>query len=410
MFIKIRRSLLATFSFYVKAFLTLSVTLCLFTESIAEKREVITLGIGEQLEITLPSINKISLGNREVIKLKKISSGAMIKGLRVGYSDLILWNKKKHYFNVYVYSKKNQLKRIQLQRQLQPIGVSSSIEGNISILRGKLDNIEDYYSFHKIIRNYKNIDSKVHLTHNLERNIFHLILKEMSTAHQIPYCFTIKSKVHCQLEQSFSEDKLKFIEDNYQVNFVRHHSKELTYKIQLNLIHFQSNQDIPINRKNSHEIIKQSMTDKIPQLNASYFLANPTLYLKDQEDSTISLGEENPYTSYSNNKKTTNWRFSGLKIKINLKAINNKVLLKNNIQLKLPKSEGDQKFNHQSTSVFDLDQHQVLFQMNLNEAIHSNTQISIVKNIPFLRSLLKSKANQYQYSKLVGVIKIMVSH
>src|SRR5690606_32260062 len=60
---------------------------------------------GEQKELSFTHLKKLSVGNSDVISHKLIKNKLLIKGKKIGFSDLIVWENSPIKFNIYVLSK-----------------------------------------------------------------------------------------------------------------------------------------------------------------------------------------------------------------------------------------------------------------------------------------------------------------
>ena len=111
----------------VKVFLVLSLLVSLNSaQAMSDNSENIIIAIGEHKEIPLPSLERFTLSNTDCLTHKFIekTKTMLIKGSKLGYPELVVWNKGKNnnkkIFRIYILTKQKQLKSSISFKQLRP--------------------------------------------------------------------------------------------------------------------------------------------------------------------------------------------------------------------------------------------------------------------------------------------------
>ena len=111
------------------------------------ERTTLLLSIGEHKEIKYSQISKFTVTNTTIIghKHKKKINTIIIKGLKLGYTELVIWSKKlKKTYKVYVLEKKRQLKILHIGETLKEMNLDIRLAGPLIIATGEVSDLQSY--------------------------------------------------------------------------------------------------------------------------------------------------------------------------------------------------------------------------------------------------------------------------
>ncbi len=387
---------------------------------------------GEHEELKTPQLTKFTLGNKEVLSAKYLPEKEiiLIKGKRLGYSEMRYWNKKGevHRFGVYVLSKKEQLKLTHIADSLRNLGLEVSFKGPLVHATGTLETASSYKILKEIWQAYH---SKVVLQINLSSVLHREFLIELYRSFWDEYI----EDVHCQREyvsfqcsygqgQSLSEGtvhklKKKFIldilasknfnsEQNYELHIKLYQLENIFGEnIDLGLSQIEAGLHSFYNRDFNSILEKNKIFLSQRKLDLS-ILVDHKMILQLDRKGTIRMGTESSYNSETKEKITLGWKFSGLKIEMLLKKKGNYYNLKYKTSLTGPhNSKGSISGSH-SSSQLSLKEHQVyqLFELGINSNDLSENSFPLLGQIPLLGILFKGKYEGSGHKKVVALIKV----
>ena len=134
------------------------------------------ISIGEHLEIPSRGLHRFSVTAQDVIAYKWLEHREkfLVEGKKIGYSELIVWDarKQKTTHRFYILSKRSFLKLKRIQKTLEGMGLTTSLQGHILVAKGVLERERDYFILHKVLRqNPKSLHLDVKLKRSLRNHL-----------------------------------------------------------------------------------------------------------------------------------------------------------------------------------------------------------------------------------------------
>ena len=216
------------------------------------KNQTLILAIGEVRELSLPSLDRFTIGNNDYLSHKFFESkkSLLLKGKKLGLAQLHIWNKNggKAVYQIYVLSKSNQLKLLSLTESLLSIGLEVENKGPWLLIRGELASISEYNQFLKIKKeNEDKLQIKITFTKELEKNLLTEVIKSLFDDHISGFKCLIKSlELICHLrdDRTPSPQLEKYLVKKYGVRFIRHKSsnKNKNYRLKVKIIQVESSE------------------------------------------------------------------------------------------------------------------------------------------------------------------------
>ena len=204
------------------------------------------LAKGEQKELSFPGIKNFSVGNPDVISYKFLqkSQKILIKGKKVGFTDLIVWSKgKKEVLSLYVLSKQKFLKTFQLADALKNLNLAIDIKGPIMTASGTLTEFSDYLYLQKIKGQFQEqVYFKINLDPGLRNHIVGQIYKKLfANGFNSVICQADWLEVTCFYEGTENQNLLKQLASFYRVSFIQQDSRlrHKNYQLKLKLVQLE---------------------------------------------------------------------------------------------------------------------------------------------------------------------------
>ena len=143
-----RKNFLTFYTYCVNASLLLIMTTTISLAETNQSKNQIVISIGQQIELPIKSMSSYSIGNKDLLSARYLESRKLllIKGKKQGFSDLIVWHnaRQKSQYRIFVLSKKDQLKTIQIHKLLKENNlIPRQISGQIHV-DGKIKSREAY--------------------------------------------------------------------------------------------------------------------------------------------------------------------------------------------------------------------------------------------------------------------------
>ncbi len=392
----------------------------------------ITLAIGQHLEIPMDSIDQYTVGNNQIIssKLLKSKKSLVIKGKKIGYTELIVWKKRvKSKYQVYVLSKKNHLDFIQLAQMFKDINLSTKVYSTKLKVSGKLGNLEDYLNFMKIIQeNHKRLINMVTLSKELTNELISKVYLPIfsNDPDSSMQCKVNSFLINCLFDKSDgSNDIIDYLKDAYFINFKKldNFQHNTNYKVEFKIFQLENLNGEEVNlgltniTSNLNTIftgdVKKIIGGNIFSINQSKYnfstLAEPKITSILNKKSSVSIGAELPFETSAKNSFSSNtqWKFAGLKIVFELKKVLGSIQLDYETEITRPNSEGPISGGKNYSSItLNLNQPFELFQVHLKTQGNRSTSFPILNKIPILGNLFKSKSESDNYKKIFALVKI----
>lgn len=391
--------------------------------------QTVFLAKGEQKTIKFNELSKFSIGNKEVIghQLIKNSRNIHIKGKSIGFSDLIIWDRKgnKTTYQVFVLSKGNYLKTVQWADYLTGLRLETKIKGNMLFIAGKISEINEYQSLKRAIEKIgkENINLKVELEQNVKNQIIANVLKDFVSQGE----YQIKCKANgidiiCYHSIN-NKELLKFYRNNYFINFIKSSNSERlkNFRVSLNIyqIEYSSSRVLhnglhkiqtrvdEVISDGANGLIKNNMIH-MEDINANIsIIAKPEGTIRNGEELKLSLGADRQYTMSANQlAQNFEWKFSGLKSKIKVTQTGRKPLLHYDNEF-TNNSQNEISGSKESGSFFiELKRPNQLFKIGRKEQANIQSSVPFLSAIPIIGHVFKGTQKIYQYKEIIGHITV----
>ncbi len=411
---------------FVKALLST----CIASETKNHPKDFV-LAKGEQKEISLENLKHFSVGNPDVISYKvlKKQKKILIKGKKVGFTDLVVWTpQKKQVYNLYVLSKKNFLKTFQLADALKNLNLTLDIRGPLMSVSGVISDFSDYLYVQKIKSLYeKQIFFKVKLDSKLRNEIVFKIYKKLYANHISSIsCQENWIDIVCFYSGFHNESLLKELSSLYKVSFIKENSglNQKNYRLKLKLIQLEKmdGQEIHIGidklRASVKDLfehgLKKLIDDNIVFLTKAKMdlssLAEPEIVISIETPQQIEIGSQIPFQNINIQAATViapiEWRFAGLKIKTKISDHFGKLLLKYETEFSRPVDQSISGSRERASAIIELNKPIKIFQIGFQTTTKSRQGIPLLSDVPLLKHLFESKSDQKTYKQIYGYVII----
>ncbi len=389
----------------------------------------IILSKGEQKEIDLKGLKNFSVGNPEVISYKFLAKTGklLVKGKKVGFTDLVVWTKKgKEIFSLYVLSKQKFLKTFQLAEALKNLELSIDIKGPVMTASGILSDFGDYLYLQKIKGQFQDqVFFKINLDPKLRNHIIAQIYKKLySNGFSHVNCQTDWMDVMCFYEGEKNDHLLKQLASFYRVSFVQQDSrlKHKNYRLKLKLIQLEQMDGREIHlgldklKSSISDLfefgIKKLIDDNFVFLTQSKMdlstLAEPELVVNLNTPQLTEIGSQIPYqninTQGANIIAPIDWKFAGLRIKTKLTESYGKILLDYDTEFSRPMDQAISGSKETSSALLEIGEPLKIFQIGFQTTSKGRQGIPLISNIPILKHLFESKSDQKTYKQIYGYV------
>ncbi len=403
---------LSIFQVFVKMFLAL--LLCGITQNSHSKD--IFISKGEQLEISALNLSSFSVGNKEVLKYKYLKSKGkiFIKGKSLGFSDLIIWNKKnkKETYQFYVTSKRDQLKIMSIAQSLQGSGLVVKIQGDIIKVSGDISRLDDLLLV-KTLRNRKNenLILNIKLNYKLKNFIIKEVYKKLNQLELDGYfCEVFGIDIDCFYKGTESNlKKLNLIEMTYGVKLspIKLYPENSNFVLNFNILSFEENStatsDSGFNKIDGE--LKSLLHDgKSELVTGDFFFLNghqkikligkPKVIATIDSPFHIELGKEIPVHTKTDDQVSITWKFIGLKITGKLKIIQNKLKIAYSYSYTYGGNDSVSGPKGKSQVYMGLNEPINLFKIKFNHKDIAKAGVPGLKNLPLIGSFFTEEKNQ----------------
>ena len=398
----------------------------------ADLSRQIVISIGQHHELNLGKIKKFTFANPTIVSHKYIDKSGilLIKGKKLGFTELLIWNKnkKKEKFSIYILSKKQHLKLAYLVNIFSTMGLTSQINGNLIISKGVISKLSDYLLLKQLITQYNN---KLHLEILLSSNLKKILLGKIYKHFYDEYIDNVQCNfeninIFCKYSNNYkmSTTTKKYLKKNLFVNLmpIKQYSEEANFLAKLQLIKIErsdgrefsigldqvSSSLISILTGNNIHLLNQERIIFKDQHFKLETIARPETVLRLGHDAHLSIGDSIPYTSSSPNGQgsITSWKFAGIKIHLKLFKYAKKYVVQYSTEFTNP-SDNKKRISGslESSSIsVDLEKPYVLFQIGYKANAKSSKKIPFLGDIPFLGELFSSTTLNDNYKKITGIL------
>ena len=387
------------------------------------------LAKGEQKELYFESLHHFSVGNPEVISYKFIpkTGKILLKGKKVGFTDLVVWDKKtKKTLSIYVLSKQKFLKTFQLADALKNLNLSIDIKGPIMTASGSLMDFSDYLYLQKIKGQFQDqVFFKIGLDSKLRNHIIGQIYKKLyANGFSSVSCQADWLDILCFYEGSSNTEFLKQISSFYRVSFIQQDSRlrHKNFRLKLKLIQLErldgreihlgldklqaSVSDLFVNGVRNM-IDKNAIFLQQSQMDLSS-LAEPELVVNLNTPQLIEIGSQIPYQNVGTQGATViapiDWRFAGLKIKTKITEAYGKMLLDYETEFSRPVDQAISGSKEISSALLEVGVPMKIFQIGFQTTSKNRQGIPIISDIPILKHLFQSKSDARTYKHIYGYV------
>lgn len=381
-------------------------------------------------------MEKFNIGNRQVItyRLNEKSKKMLIRGTQLGHTEILVWNKDKSLqtFQINVISKIQEAKFLHLAELAGRLGLNSEILIPNLKISGKLKNLNQYLDYKKLIeQNHDVIMDEVSLDSDLKNKIVaHVYTSFFEDFKDSITCTSEFSEISCFYPENEApgETLKKHLIDKYKINLIQRNNQQLkkNYKLKIKLIQLEQldGEDLRLGLEQMSGSLSEFLStplEKIVQKNQVLLaqkkvrmstLAEPQTLLRPLTPAEVQIGADIPFKSIGpNNVQSTDWKFAGLKIKVELQNYGEKLKINYETELTQPSNatsgvESISGNKEKSSVVLSLGSAVKIFQISLKTEGKSVDQMPFLNAIPILGELFKSKSEQSNYKTITGIIEV----
>jgi hypothetical protein len=406
----------------------------------APEQKEIVLSIGEHYEIPLIASGKFAIGNRDIIahKLNTKKQVLLIKGKKIGHTDLMIWpsgtgqntKTKGLQYQIFIISKREQLKIGQLNQLLKKLNLETSLQGPPFTVRGEINNVPDYLQLIATYqRHQQDLHLQVSLTRHLQRKILGSVYAQLLNEYvEIMSCHFQGIHLNCGL---YTPDKklpeiATLLAKEWGIKFsINEYDHGRNYLARLKIIQIEANELEDINwglselKSTWHQWFGQNPVNyastqafQLAQKNNHLrILAEPEIILRPGKEVKIQVGQQFTYQIPDNNLQRggVEWKFSGLEISLIAKkyAARTEIIFETN----LTKPEGENvnqlsSSKESSTAVVDLNNPISIFDITLESSGQAQTRLPWLARLPILGKIFQSNSKAKGHTKITGVLML----
>ena len=430
-------SFLPNLSQFVKGiFGFLFLNLLFFGTSLQAKDYIISRG--QSLSLKLPSMIRFNVANKEVLtyKLNESNKTLLIRGASLGASEILVWNKGEATptpYQIFVISKVQEAKLLHVAQNLGSLGLETKVRLPHLQVSGEISSHKQYLQYKKIQNQFNDlildeVTIKPELKREILADVFQLFFNDYKDSIKCEVSF---SELTCMYpaNEAPSASLKKHLGQKYRVIFIELNNQKFrsNYSFKMKLIQMEQMDgeelrlgleqlsaslgdliSIPLNK-----IVEKNavlLAQKNVQMNT---LAEPVGLIRPMSPAEFQIGADLPYASTGKDGNVTNtqWQFAGLKVKITLENIGDKIQINYETQLTKPSTgtNGTISGNKEKSSVvIDLNSPIQIFQISLKTDAQSVDQMPFLNRIPLLGEIFKSKSSQNNYKMITGIIEIKI--
>lgn len=422
---------LQNFLVYVKAMITVTILSTNVSANVSSFQvDTTTMSRGSIKEIKIDNMQKYTVGNPEVIKVKALKGSILVRAKSLGVSDLLIWHsasKTPKKVKVFVINKKSALKSQKWLKEFRKLGIETTLIDQAILLKGTIDTQNIYTQLHFLIKQFKGtiITTGLQLSNKLKTEIFTKFTFDSLNLYSDDLgCSPNELYIVCYKQDKNTKEITKFLNQKYLINWypTQKKNQKKQFKIKLSLFQYE-------NLKGSHFSlgvhkaggILRSLINNNPlsliennnvNINQSDFLfstlAEPTVTGRFNKKIEIKLGSEIPFVD-TNNLGSINreWRFAGLNIQMVVEQEGNNYIINYKNGISHPGEQNSIQSNSQESSIRLKENHgQVMFEIGYLVNNREIEGLPGVSNIPILKHLFSSRKKQKIYKKVIGVVTV----
>ncbi len=389
----------------------------------------IILAKGEQKELPFSALKNFSVGNPEVISYKWMpkTGKLLIKGKKVGFTDLVVWTKEgKEVYSLYVLSKQKFLKTFQLADALKNLNLTIDIKGPVMTATGTLSDFGDYLYLQKIKGQFQDqVFFKITLDQKLRNHIIGQVYKKLySNGFSSVTCQADWLDILCFYEGQNNENLLKQLASFYRVSFIQQDSrlKHKNYRLKLKLVQLEQmdGREIHVGLDKLQASVsdlfefgmRKLIDDNLVFLSKTKMdlssLAEPELVVNLNTPQVIEIGSQIPYQNIGVQGATViapiDWRFAGLRIKTKITESYGKLLLDYETEFSRPVDNAISGSKEISSALLEIGVPMKIFQIGFQTSTKARQGIPFITDIPILKHLFESKSDSKTYKQIYGYV------
>lgn len=395
-----------------------------------EFQKDLILAKGEQAQLSIPGLEKFSIGNKEIIGHKHLPQKGqfLVKGKSVGFSDLVLWDHQKHKYSykIFVISKNDQLKTIHTADALKYLHLDFKIQGENIYLEGEIKEIDAYFMLLKIIKEQNNLlSSNLTLSAPLKSKIIGEIYGHfMKEGVQDYSCKVYGIKITCSYDELTlpSPEVQNLLKAKFDVSLLSFKSERhrKNFKIKLKMLQLErlDGEELSFGlyklESNVHDLFSVGVQDLVNRnqifiqenhLNLST-LAEPESIIMLNTDNLIEIGQELPFRADTQFSQNIQWKFAGIKIKLKLNQCGDHYCLDYETEFTTPRDGGISGAKNKSKLVIIPGKPIQFFQVSFKTITDDSKGLPLLSHIPLLGNIFKSKSNQETFKTISGYLSL----
>lgn len=380
--------------------------------------EVLTLSRGELREIQRPGLTSFTQGNKELLGVHYEPPRLLIKGKKIGMTDVLLWltDGSSQKLTIYVLSKKELLTLRRLVQKLQNLGLKPEIQGPIIEVKGQLTKINSLREFHVLSQKYsEKLLHKLTLSRSLKKQVLGQLYQEL---YQDQYydsrCWSEQFSFYCSLSSVPKKSFQQRVQRFYPLTFLEHSSQVKQQNFHLRYTLFQVEASHQSQISSGLAKIQGRLLDLLAHKPESFFAQNHVVLedstakvlalhqvkvlLKIDSAAKFSLGTEIPFTISTLQGRSQRWKFFGLQTQFLLTQKDSQLLLQQKTRFSQSPQENLRQGLQESTFFIRKDTPFFLFQTSLHN--HSSNRSAL----PFFSKLFRSKSKQHSSKKVLAFV------
>jgi Flp pilus assembly secretin CpaC len=422
----------------VKVFFSFLVLIPLLITANALAEDFI-LSRGQSMTIKLPKIEKFNVANKEILtyKMNEKEKSLFIRGAKIGVTEILIWEKghdAPRSYQVFVVSKTREEKLMNLAQIVGDLGLETKIQVQNLKVSGELKNLKQYLQYKKIqgLNSEIILDEStlsIALKKDVLADVYQMLLNDYKDSVK---CRVLYSDITCFISTNDapSDSLKKHLAEKYKVNFVEQNNQKIknNYSFKLKLIQLEQmdGEELRLGLDQLSTSLGDLITlplNKIVEKNAVLLaqkkvqintLAEPEALIRPMTPAEFQIGADIPYVT-SNREGTysqTQFQFAGLKVKVILENIEDKIKITYETELTKPSvdskgvSSAISGNKEKSSVVINLNDPTKIFQISLKTEANGVDQMPFLNRIPLLGELFKSKSNQNNFKTITGIIEV----
>ena len=385
--------------------------------SLTKNKEDLVMAIGEHRQFTPAQVHHFALTNRQVlVPTFSPKKGLIIRAKTQGFSELILWDQqgRKQVFAVNIINKRDQQQMLNVISEAESLGLKALQNASGITFSGAVTELRHYQRLVDLKKKFPELELDLELSKELKHLIlekaYHLFYEHFIDQAQ---CTFEQHKLDCQIPPGHPAIKniKSMLENNFLITLREIAPIPLgqNLKIKLKIIQIERSDgreiNFGLNQLNARleDVFNHGIAPLIEknqimlrQYDAKIeTLAEPQLLLHLDQEAKITLGAEIPYSQHNETGSviSTQWKFSGLQVKLKCQHVNGKLILTYQTELSstAASSNGSIAGNSQlSQASIELDRPLELFDVALKGDELRQQSIPLLGDIPFLGKIFSS--------------------